>query len=418
MSKRNIAMPSRWFSRAATLLSTSLVLTFIASAQSGSVRPRRVAPGSTESKLEDGSPSVASTTNGTSTESRNAPSNGANATATTDNTSHAYTLLQQKQYAEAAKEAKQIAAKNPEDSEAWKIAGFAEYSLKQYADAASDLQKALDLQRKAKAEDANTVDALANAFIFNNQFDQALPLLVIATTRKGATPDPEMLYSRGLAEYKTGKSEDAERSFNAAVKANPKNTAALFYLGEIALKRNDFDGAISALNRATTSDSRVAAAWQLLTQAYLRRAQAAGSGPKADADYLSAVRAAEGLTKVQSDEQSNMLYGRALLAAKQYPRAAVVLERVASNENASGATLYLLGFAYVNAKNYPKAISSLERAAAKTPEDVNIYRLLGYSYEVSKQYAKALTAYEKGVQLAPTDADLKESSERVRPFAK
>jgi cytochrome c-type biogenesis protein CcmH/NrfG len=44
--------------------------------------------------------------------------------------------------------------------------------------------------------------------------------------------------------------------------------------------------------------------------------------------------------------------------------------------------------------------------------------MLGYDYEVSKQYAKALTAYEKGLQLLPSDADLKESADRVRPFAK
>jgi cytochrome c-type biogenesis protein CcmH/NrfG len=60
----------------------------------------------------------------------------------------------------------------------------------------------------------------------------------------------------------------------------------------------------------------------------------------------------------------------------------------------------------------------LERAAAKSPEDVNIYRELGYALEVSKQYAKALAAYERGAALAPNEADLKESAERVRPFAK
>ncbi|HEY5837967.1 MAG TPA: tetratricopeptide repeat protein, partial [Pyrinomonadaceae bacterium] len=73
---------------------------------------------------------------------------------------------------------------------------------------------------------------------------------------------------------------------------------------------------------------------------------------------------------------------------------------------------------HTQTKNYPKAILALERAAEKTPDDVNIYRMLGYDYEVSKQYGKALVAYERGLQLAPNDSDLKESAERVRPFAK
>ena len=138
----------------------------------------------------------------------------------------------------------------------------------------------------------------------------------------------------------------------------------------------------------------------------------------ADADYLAAVRAGESLVKLRPDENSTMLYAQALIGSKQYARAASVLEPITSKPDAKGATLYLLGFAQTQAKNYPKAITALERAAQKTPDDVNIYRMLGYDYEVLKQYAKALAAYEKGLQLAPTDAELKESAERVRPFAK
>jgi len=58
----------------------------------------------------------------------------------TGDTTHAYQLLQQKQFAAAAKEAKDIAAQFPNDSEAWKIAGFAELSLKQYGSAIDDLR--------------------------------------------------------------------------------------------------------------------------------------------------------------------------------------------------------------------------------------------------------------------------------------
>jgi len=46
--------------------------------------------------------------------------------ASTD-TMHAYQLFQQKQYAEAAKEAKAIAANDPANAEAWKLAGFSEF---------------------------------------------------------------------------------------------------------------------------------------------------------------------------------------------------------------------------------------------------------------------------------------------------
>lgn len=333
-------------------------------------------------------------------------------------TSNAYQLLQQKQFAAAAKEAGNVAANYPNDAEAWKIAGFAELNLKQYGEAARDLEKALALQRAAKQEDPHTIDALAQAYVLSEKFDPALPLLVTATTRTGAQPDPAMLYYRALAEYKTGKLVDAERTFNSVVKLNPRDSLSLFYLGQLALTRNDPDLAIAVLNRATLNDPRLGSAWTLLTSVYLRRAASSTDTTKAAADYLNAVRAGEGLIKVRTDEEAVRLFGQALIGSQQYARAAAALERATLGSGAKGVTFYLLGVAHSRAKNLPKAIAALESAAAKTPDDVNVYRELGYAYEILKQYAKALAAYQKGANLAPADNDFKESIDRVRPFAK
>ena len=64
---------------------------------------------------------------------------------------HAYQLFPAKQYAEAAKEAKAIAANDPGNAEAWKLAGFSEFYLKQYDVASEDLQKALDLLAQSQS---------------------------------------------------------------------------------------------------------------------------------------------------------------------------------------------------------------------------------------------------------------------------
>jgi len=96
----------------------------------------------------------------------------------TGDTTHAFTLFQQKQYASAAKEAKQISKADPQNSEAWKIAGFSELALKEYADAATDLKTALNLQEVAKQDDPPTIDALAQAYVFSEKFEEAMPLLV------------------------------------------------------------------------------------------------------------------------------------------------------------------------------------------------------------------------------------------------
>jgi tetratricopeptide (TPR) repeat protein len=341
----------------------------------------------------------------------------ANSVASAD-TKHAYLLLEQKQFAAAAKEARELTVSYPNDPEAWKIAGFAELNLKQYAEAAKDLEKAVELQRRAKQEDPNTESALGQAYVLGEKYEQALPYLVSATSRNADKPDAIMLYYRGISEYKTGKTADAEKSFNAVVKLNPKDSLSLFYLAQIALAKNDIDGAIATLNRATVNDVRLTGAWTLLTSAYLRRAAMSTDPAKAEADYLNAVRAGEGLIKLRTDAEAVTLFGQALIGSKQFARAAAALERATAAPDASGVTFYLLGVAHSRANALPKAIAALETAAKKSPEDVNVYRELGYAYEVSKQYAKALGAYQRGATLAPADTDLKESIERVKPFAK
>jgi tetratricopeptide (TPR) repeat protein len=374
----------------------------LASAQSGATRPRRVTP-------------VQPTTDAASASAPSA--RGAAQPAGTASTAHAFSLLEQKQYDAALAEAKQLASADAKNSEAWKIAGFAEFYLKRYAEAAADMERALDLRRAAGEKDPKTEDALAQAYFFAEKYEEALPLLVAATTRTGTKPDAGVLYYRAVAEMKLKKTADAEHSFGEVLKVDPKNKFALLSLGQLAFARNDYTAAVNMLNRATLADPNFAQGWELLTQSYMYRGRAA-TGAAADADFLAAVRAADSLARARNDDRSALLQGQALIFAKQYVRAATSLERAASSPQAPDEAFYLLGFAQVQAKNFPRAIAALERAATKTPDSVDVYRFLGFSYESMKQYAKALAAYEKGLQLAPTDDYFKESAERVRPFAK
>ncbi len=405
-------------------------------AQSGATRPRRVPPSTLgneaqtrpsptprETPLLDTSPSREAAA---PRPTRPAPRPTTPATTTPPaaaqggTVARAEELYNQNQFAAALDEAKRITAADPNNSSAWRLAGFAAYQLKQYPEAAADLQRAHELRLAAKEDDPELADKLAETLVLAEQFDRALPLLVAATTRAGAKPDAVKFYYRGLAEYRTGKLAEAERSLTEAVRLDSKSAVSLYLLGRIASESNQADKAIAAFNRATVTDPRMAEAWVLLTNAYLRRAaEAGGAGPKADADYLNAIRTSESLVRLRpADESALAQHGQALIGAKQYARAATVLERAAIKQDAQGTTLYLLGVAHIRAKNFPRAVAALERAAAKSADNSEVFRELGLAYEFSKQYAKALAAYERGAQLAPDDADFKQSIERVRPAAK
>ncbi|CAN5835099.1 hypothetical protein BH18ACI4_BH18ACI4_20680 [soil metagenome] len=134
-------MVNRRFQLALSLGVLVLLLANLANAQSS--RPRRVKPAakSAEEPLlrPEPKPSPTARNNPNAPLINVQPVKPVVNTDATGDTSHAYQLLQQKQFAAAAKEAKNVAVNYPNDAEAWKIAGFAELNLKQYADAAVDL---------------------------------------------------------------------------------------------------------------------------------------------------------------------------------------------------------------------------------------------------------------------------------------
>ncbi|HEX7955388.1 MAG TPA: tetratricopeptide repeat protein, partial [Pyrinomonadaceae bacterium] len=279
------------------------------SAQSGATRPRRVTP-------------VQPTADTASATTANTPAAGASGSATA---AHALALLEQKRYDAALAEARQLAAADPKNSEAWKIAGYAEFYLKHFAEAAENLEKSLELRSASGDKDTKTEDALAQAYFFAEKYEQALPLLVAATTRAGAKPDANTLYYRAVAEMNLKRASDAERSFGEVLKADPKNKFALLYLGQFAFGRQDYATAVQMLNRATLADPTFVQGWELLTQAYMYRGRAATAGAAADADFLSAVRASDSLARVRPDARSALLQGQALVFAKQFPRAVTAL---------------------------------------------------------------------------------------------
>lgn len=361
----------------------------------------------------------ANTPNNTGTPVNNPPdSTDANGGIVKGDTRQAYALLQQKQYQAALTEAQRITAQFPTDPEAWKIAGFAQLNLKQYAAAASNLQKAHDLLRNTGKEDSYVFDALAQAYFFGEQYHQALPLLTTATARATPKADAALLFYRGVTEYRLSKNAEAEKTFGEVVKANPKDTGALYFLGQFAYERNEIPAAINWLNRVTVNDANATDAWRLLTSAYLRRASTATDTTQAETDYLAATRAGEQLARLSQDTDDSLLYAQALIGSAQYAKAIPLLERATTTKKGDGQIMFMLGAAHLRAKNYVKATTAFEQAVKLTPNEVNIYRELGYAYEAQRMYAKALTAYQKGLALAPGDTYFQEGIGRVKPFAK
>src|SRR5215813_14933267 len=126
MYRRFLIVVAVWIALAAAVLTA---------AQSS--RPRRVKPPET---LLGPEPTPAPVANKNAPLLDVKPTKPVRGRPVSSDTTHAYQLFQQRQYADAAKEAKAIAVADPGNAEAWKLAGFSEFYLKQYPDAADDLQ--------------------------------------------------------------------------------------------------------------------------------------------------------------------------------------------------------------------------------------------------------------------------------------
>ena len=172
-------MRKSFFRHSVAPVALLLTLSTVTAAQSGATRPRRVDPATNQTPpATDARPAPPATQ---ARPTANTPAGSASG-----DTARAYSLLQQKQYEAAAREARAAAAADPNNSEAWKIAGFAAFYQNHFKEAVADLQRAHDLQRAAREEDAPTVDALAQSLVRSDEFERALPLLAVATSRAGA----------------------------------------------------------------------------------------------------------------------------------------------------------------------------------------------------------------------------------------
>src|SRR6058998_1061090 len=119
---------------ALSMLAFVIVAASVLPAQAQSSRPRRVkpAPSPTPDSLLGPEPKPSPVANNNAPLLDVKPSTPVGDAPVSSDTTHAYQLFQQKQYADAAKEARLIAKADPTNAEAWKLAGFSEFYLKQY----------------------------------------------------------------------------------------------------------------------------------------------------------------------------------------------------------------------------------------------------------------------------------------------
>ncbi len=243
--------------------------------------------------------------------------------------------------------------------------------------------------------------AYSRLLVDSNRMEEARAQFAVMAQQAGDNAD--VLLALGLVSMQIKQQDDAERYLNQVLKLGKRGTEAHYYLGQIAEIKKHPRAAIEHYKKVTEGD-----AW-LDAQLRIARLTAKESGLAAGRAYLHAIKPqnpqqqvqvimAEGdmlseqkhyaeamelyntaLTEQPND--SNLLYGRAMLAEKmgrldlleQDLRA--VIEREPENATALNALGYTLAD---RTTRYQEAFGYIERALQLRPQDASVIDSMGW----------------------------------------
>lgn len=162
--------------------------------------------------------------------------------------------------------------------------------------------------------------------------------------------------------------------------------SAYYYLGKIALEKQQPDEAIAQLKEATTIEPSDADAWYLMGTAYIQ------SG--------------------QLDEAVNVLT-QAVLFVPDFTEAYEQLALIYDQQGAGGKALYARGMIAYSEGELDDAAEQLEAAISASPTLAQAYSGLGLVREVQGQRDAAVLAYQQALHLEPDDFSAKGGLQRL-----
>jgi tetratricopeptide (TPR) repeat protein len=160
--------------------------------------------------------------------------------------------------------------------------------------------------------------------------------------------------------FKSGKSEEATKSFEALHAENPRSSDVQAWLGYLYLRSGKAPEAVKLLEKAESQRPR-------------------------DVDILNNL-------------------GNAYLATNHFDKALAKYVAISKIDPKLFEPYYNSGTIYIRQKNWPKALEVLTQAAKLSPKDAFVQNNLGVTQEAMKQDAKAAAHFKRAADLRPDNA--------------
>jgi tetratricopeptide (TPR) repeat protein len=232
---------------------------------------------------------------------------------------------------------------------------------------------------------------LGNVYVNMRKWDEAIPAL-----EKAVELNPQETRSY----YFIGRAYEEQKNFQKAVDAymkfagsSPENPEDVYLrMGFAQMEIEDYDGAITSLEKAVENNPQEESIKYKLAQAY-REAEQFG---KAENLYKNLAESNPDEARVYYNTIMQM-YDKAQMPEKAIAAAKDIVELDPNNADAE----YNLGYMYVKEQRFAEAVDVFKRAIELRPDFEHAYMNLGYCYSQLGQFSNAISAFQELVKLIP-----------------
>jgi tetratricopeptide (TPR) repeat protein len=324
------------------------------------------------------------------------------AVSSTANYSEGVAAYQAKNYAEAVtqfqaaiEELKRAGAEeDPQYQPYYLMLGNSLSKSGKHKEAIAPLQTALRL----KDGDMGTQLTLGQTYYRLEQYSEAAGILGkvdLSSLPKSAQGAISNMLS--VCYEKSGNSGLALANMERAAQLNPDDAASQFNYGTKALAAGYTDDAVKALQKAVALEGSDPAKVRAYLNALVLKGRETTNKTSKKAVYEKAVPVATALSKMLPTYDSYLQLAEAQLGAQQYSGAATTLDRTIAKKSSDWLPYFYKGQAYTALNQYSDAVAPLEAALGKRPsanDKVRVDRQLGFVHERLKNLEESMAYYQ------------------------
>ncbi|MDA8015931.1 MAG: tetratricopeptide repeat protein [Thermoanaerobaculia bacterium] len=329
-----------------------------------------------------------------------------------------------KDYKAAAAEFQTLVEQQPESYRIQYMLGATLQRLGRKEEALNHLTKAYDLN----PNDLSVKLELGKAYFSSRRYQEVARLL--DTVEVGSLPASHRsaLYQmRGEAKLKVGNDSAAYRDFRELAKLNPSDSDIQYKYGAVALKADQMEAALGALDSAVRADPSDVDKKVTYANALLRKARSTQNKDQKKITYLKASELAAAATQADGSFDNLMLHMSAQLGAGQYTEAVTTGERAAAKNPRDWIVPFYIGQAYTSSGRFQQALQPLNKALelAGAQDQKRVWTQIGFAHEKLKNYSDSISAYQnagdqaavarvqKNEQIAQENQAIEAENERI-----